>query len=130
MFPRKLENFYTHSRYIAEFWNTISNLPFIIIGFLRLSESNIFQVNILYFFFMMAGLCSAYHHSHPKKWTIIIDWIPISISIGLCFRYSIFQYLSWISIFKLSIAFWSLITDHIWTPVNVPWGHVFWHILA
>lgn len=35
--PRRLEPFYAVSPYIAEFWNTLSNLPFVILGVCRLA---------------------------------------------------------------------------------------------
>ena len=127
-FPRKLEKFYTHTPHIAEFWNTISNLPFIIIGLLRLYEGT--NLVTFYSLYTLAGVCSGIHHASPYHWTIIIDWMPITLSILMTLKCGIIYYLTLVDIFKLFIAFSALISDHVWTPVPVPWGHVYWHLLA
>jgi len=128
MFPRKLESFYTHSRHIAEFWNTLSNLPFVLIGLYRLWHG----VNFvdLYILYVLAGVCSAFHHAHPKKWTIVIDWIPILISGYLAWEYDVWYHTSTTSRVWLGFAFGTLINDHVCTSLPVPKGHVLWHILA
>lgn len=131
-YSRKLETKYTHSLYIAEFWNTISNLPFIIIGILRLIElePNYFELEYLYTFMVLAGFASGFHHAMHEKWTILIDWIPILISIYLFIHYDLLQFVSYASLFQFGLAMFVLLTDHIYTTIPVPWGHVMWHILA
>jgi len=130
-YERKLEKFYQVSGYIAEFWNTISNLPFIVIGLLRLSQTSSNEVEILYILYVFAGIASAIHHATPWKWTILIDWIPISLSgLLILYHYQMFSYFTSVTLFKLSLAFFVLITDHVYTKIPVPWGHVCWHLLA
>ena len=130
---RKHEPHYNTSKFICEFWNTISNFIFIIIGFLRLMDKDLNLCNelvILYTLFTIAGFCSGIHHMLNFKYTIFIDWLPIASSIGyLLYNNYLLEYITLVSWFKITLAFVVLVTDHIWTIINVPWGHVFWHVL-
>ncbi len=129
--PRQLERpFYSISPWIAEFWCTLSNLPFILIGGLRLWEGT--EIPLFYWLFLGAGFCSSFHHaSCPTwSWTIVIDWLPISVSILLGLYEGVFWTVQSVTLLKVAIAFLILLTDHWYTPVPVPWGHSFWHILA
>lgn len=128
MFPRKLEQFYTHSDYITEFWNTVSNIPFILIGIARLYEGT--SQKLLYSLYILAGVCSGFHHATPWRETIVIDWIPIALSIVLGLYWQILYTVSVATFIKLVITFGVLVNDHVWTTVPAPYGHVFWHILA
>lgn len=123
--------------YIAEFRNTISNLVFVIIGLIRLSESETEgHIWILYWWFTLAGIGSGIHHMAPikyQKYTIIIDWIPISISLCLLpyyYSWGLFTLISAVTWVKVFLATITLITDHLGPVIPVPWGHVAWHILA
>jgi dihydroceramidase len=127
-FERQREEFYQVVPYIAEFWNTVSNLPFILIGLYRLKNGT--SLGLLYVLYALAGVCSGIHHATTPKWTIIIDWIPIASTIVIVLHYGMWRFLSMNSVGKLSIALTALVLDHVWTPLPVPWGHVLWHLLA
>ncbi len=127
-FERKLEPFFTITNYIAEFWNTISNIPFVIIGLLRLIEGTSLQKE--YQLIVLAGIASAIHHATTPKWTIIIDWIPITWSGWHIWQEGYITYISQTALFEIFLAIFILATDHIYTYIPVPWGHVFWHVLA
>lgn len=131
-YRRKKEDLYTHSFYIAEFWNTVSNLPFIIIGILRLCEldDSYFELEYMYGLMILAGFASGIHHGLTKKYTIIVDWIPILLSIVVFNHYGLVEFVSLASWVKIILAFSVLITDHVYTLIPVPWGHVMWHLLA
>lgn len=130
-YERKLETFYHISPYIAEFWNTLTNLPFILIGLYSLFNYNLdWNLKIAYSLLIMCGIGSGIHHASPHKWTIIIDWLPISCSILFVLWSGIIYSMSFTSLVYSMIAFSVLITDHICTPISVPWGHCLWHILA
>jgi hypothetical protein len=145
---------YGRCHYIAEYWNTLSNLPFIVIGSLRLgqlaaifviylisrtdpliipqNQKQLEQIFNLYFLYMCAGICSAFHHAHHKRWTIVIDWIPIASSLILLIGFwpALLSYITVTSWCKLVFAMCILINDHIITTIPVPFGHVMWHIVA
>lgn len=127
-YERKLEKSYAISAYIAEFWNTVSNLPFIIIGLLRLYEGT--ELSQLYFLMILAGICSGIHHATTPRWTIVVDWTPIFMSFLYIFYQGLYTYLSYTAIFQVILALFILVTDHIITYIPVPWGHVMWHIVA
>jgi len=128
MFPRKLEKFYEILPFIAEFWNTISNLPFVMIGILRLIEGT--PAYVEYTLYILIGFGSFIHHATPQYWTIVIDYIPIFSSIYYFWKMGYFYLLSWANYFQLGLAFVFLLCDHILVYVRPPWGHVFWHVLV
>jgi len=134
MFLRKLESPYTHCSHIHEFFNTISNLFFIVIGIIRLCDQQIYDnphMFNLYVLYTMAGFCSGFHHMKNYRLTIVIDWIPIGCSIlYLTNNLFLLSHISLVSYIKLFTALFVLATDHIFHRINTPWGHVFWHILA
>ena len=129
--PRKLEQCYTISPYIAEFWNTISNIPFILIALARLYEGT-YLVN-LYILMAVAGAARGIHHAAApmyKKYTIILDWIPIAISIVVFLTNHCLCEVSLTALLELALALVVLVVDHVCTIMPVPWGHVMWHLLA
>lgn len=127
-YSRKLETFFEVSKYIAEFWNTLSNAPFIVIGLLRLLEGTPLQTE--YRLMVLAGIASGIHHATTPKWTIVIDWIPIVWSGWNIWQKGYILHLSSTAVFEMSLAMFVLLTDHIYSYIPIPWGHVFWHILA
>lgn len=125
---RQLESLHTHSTYIAEFYNTLSNLPFIILGLVRLyCGTKLAVLNVL---LVAAGICSGIHHCFIFRGSIILDWIPIASSIIYIVYYQLYMLLSAASIIKGLIALAVLYVDHEYTIVPVPFGHVAWHLLA
>lgn len=140
-YERKLEPFYQVTPFIAEFWNTLSNAPFVIIGLWRLyelSEIEVWPMGVHHFdqlvfvygLYALCGLCSGIHHATSARWTIIIDWIPIAISLIANFYFGFWTHLGFVSLFKVLLALAVFLSDHVCTPINVPWGHCMWHILA
>lgn len=125
-FERKLEPQFTHTKWIAEFWNTVSNLPFILLGLIRLQNET--QLKLHYQLMIFTGICSAIHHATTQKWTLVIDWIPIAGSILLNLNYLSFMGLPEALILLMALIW--LLTDHVVTPMPPPWGHVVWHIMA
>lgn len=85
---------------IDNFWNVVSNLPFILVGLLgmhewwrqqTLNEPAHLQLHpaathmpgvLLYFFagVLLTGLGSAYYHLNPNNTTLIFDRLPMTIS--------------------------------------------------
>lgn len=123
----------------GEFWNTISNLPFVIIGLMRLTQYRHPEAKLLYILFVAIGVCSGLHHACPpgfRHLSLILDYIPIVAS--LYHGWFIIPFVSQVTWFKVGLALLVLVIDHL-SPfltrsgkplVDVPFGHVFWHILA
>lgn len=149
--------FRVHCRYIAEFWNTVSNAGFLsgavvclVVLFrqtLTLSTAPLIEIKgpvgpdtlaTLIVLLFMAGICSAIHHSLCDRYdsaTLVLDWLPIASSIFLILfcTHDVFQCwlaLSYRSVFLLILAISVLLQDHVLKLGKPPWGHVAWHILA
>lgn len=132
-FTRRIEPCYRECICIAEFWNTISNLPFVIIGLLRMGSTKEDELFQLYFFFVCAGVASFIHHGADlrwKKWTIWLDWTPIMLSLVMILNRGYLSLFSLVSWFKILVAISLLFDDHVIKLIPVPWGHTFWHLLA
>ena len=130
-YKRENEQFYNVTPHIAEFWNTLTNLPFILIGLYNILFYSLnLNLTIAYLLLIACGIGSGIHHASPHEWTLIIDWVPILSSIGFVLWSGIIYSISFISIMYTILAFSVLLTDHIFTPIPVPWGHCLWHILA
>ena len=125
---RKLETFHTHSRHITEFFNTISNFPFILFGLTHLYQGT--QIPGFYILMTLCGICSGIHHAKDFPYSIVLDWTPITISLYGIWYYQVYTFLTYVTWSKLLLAVFILLTDHIWTPITVPFGHVLWHVSA
>lgn len=85
---------FADSRVIAQlpnFYNVVSNLPFIVIGFLGIrlllsAELNSTQITLknayLLFFVgvLLTGLGSGFYHLRPNNWSLLWDRLPMTIS--------------------------------------------------
>ncbi|MES2574587.1 MAG: ceramidase domain-containing protein [Bacteroidota bacterium] len=73
---------------IPNFWNVISNFPFVLIGFAGLwkslinSKNHPLERNFSFFFFgvLCTGFGSAYYHYNPNDTSLIWDRLPMTIS--------------------------------------------------
>lgn len=121
---------------IAEPLNTVSNALFSLLAVVRLAELSAVvtplhpSVPTLYKIMFAAGICSAIHHGTTPKWTIVIDYIPIVSGVGLGLYVGVLHTTTWGTLTAVAFAFAVLLSDHVWTPIPVPWGHCFWHFLA
>lgn len=136
----KLENLYTKSLYID--YNTIPNLPFIIFGLSRLYELYQFHEDVcldyyecrlitlnmlytLYILYTFLGICSGIHNAFHFKYSIIIEYIPITLTIiYFLMNPFLFYFISFISYIKLFIYFLILISDYLYTPILIPFAHL------
>ncbi|MFI1772089.1 ceramidase domain-containing protein [Thalassobellus citreus] len=70
--------------YIPNFWNVISNIPFVIIGFLGLYKlKGIKKENLQYASFfigvILVGFGSGYYHLNPNDTSLVWDRLPMTI---------------------------------------------------
>src|SRR5277367_4944329 len=81
---------YVYSRYIAEFWNTISNLIFLVMGFYGIKYCRINRLPSVYYYtfltYMLIGVFSAYFHATLTIYGQLLDEIGIYVTImlGVC----------------------------------------------
>ena len=141
---------------IEEPLNTLSNIGFIVLGIVGVVSSGtplllsqtwetfklietqlkdfatLTHLNLL---LIACGVCSAFHHACRPTWkhcTILVDWLPIACSLTVaCYDHPhLLAHVSASSWVLVSIAFAFLISDHVCTPLPVPYGHVLWHLCA
>ncbi len=117
---------------IPNFWNVISNFPFIIIGLIGVtsvtnsrSDNAFKELNLArYVFFIgivFTGIGSAYYHWHPTNQTLVWDRLPMTISFMAFFSALIGDTISlkagkqilWpmILIGLMSIMYWTALGD-------------------
>jgi hypothetical protein len=71
---------------IPNFWNVVSNLPFVIVGSVGLVKTqfinNTLKTNYAWFFsgIILTGFGSGYYHLHPDSATLVWDRLPMTIS--------------------------------------------------
>ncbi|HEY8095222.1 MAG TPA: ceramidase domain-containing protein [Methylobacter sp.] len=100
-------NFADHRRMlgVANFFNVLSNLPFIIIGImgmrmlaLRQATGGLAELRPMYLTFFigvfLTGFGSAYYHYHPDNQTLFWDRLPMTIAFMALFSAIIGEYIS------------------------------------
>src|SRR5688572_22467946 len=73
---------------IANFLNTISNLPFVLLGLISIYsylkskvEEGLFIADIIFFISVIGiGLGSSYYHLNPNNYTLIYDRLPMTLA--------------------------------------------------
>ncbi len=111
---------------IPNFWNVVSNLPFLIvgaIGILKVKHLEKYHVQYLLFFL---GICfvsigSAYYHLNPSNETLIWDRLPMTLAFMALFSLVISEFIDdkigklllipLLLLGILSIAVWILFND-------------------
>lgn len=71
---------------IPNFWNVVSNIPFVAVGALGLARFRDNTATIVLFFgFFLTGIGSAYYHWAPSNNTLFWDRLPMTISFAAIF---------------------------------------------
>jgi len=90
---------------IPNFWNVVSNIPFIIVGFIGvnsfkqqgklkvLSELNTAYI-LLFFGTFLVGFGSSYYHLAPDNQTLVWDRLPMTIAFMSLFSIIISEFIS------------------------------------
>jgi Ceramidase len=71
---------------IPNFWNVVSNLPFVVVGAIGLARFRDDAAMIVLFLgFFLTGIGSAYYHWAPSDGTLFWDRLPMTISFAAIF---------------------------------------------
>jgi hypothetical protein len=71
---------------IPNFWNVVSNIPFVVVGAVGLSRFRDNAATIVLFLgFFLTGIGSAYYHWDPNNGTLFWDRLPMTISFAAIF---------------------------------------------
>jgi hypothetical protein len=90
---------------LPNFWNVISNIPFLIIGFIGMRQVLIRQLTgaladlrWMYFAFFvgvfLTGIGSSYYHLNPDNRTLVWDRLPMTIGFMALFSAIVGEYIS------------------------------------
>ncbi|MGZ8223761.1 MAG: ceramidase domain-containing protein [Methylobacter sp.] len=90
---------------IANFYNVLSNIPFIIVGVMGMqfvvsgrANGGLAELQAVYLMFfagvLLTGLGSAYYHYHPANQTLLWDRLPMTIAFMALFTAIVGEYIS------------------------------------
>jgi hypothetical protein len=111
---------------IPNFWNVISNLPFLIVGFLGLYNLNTIarkKTQYLLFFLgvVLIAFGSVYYHLDPNDYTLIWDRLPMTIAFMALFSIVISEFInsgkgrsmlfSLLIVGLLAVLYWVIFND-------------------
>jgi hypothetical protein len=68
---------------IPNFWNVVSNLPFILVGVLGLLNTNVrreLSASVFFLGVFLTGFSSSYYHWQPTDWGLFWDRLPMSVA--------------------------------------------------
>ncbi len=71
---------------IPNFWNVVSNIPFLVVGAVGLArESKDPATIVLFLGFLLTGIGSSYYHWDPSDATLFWDRLPMTLSFAAIF---------------------------------------------
>ena len=71
---------------IPNFWNVVSNIPFVVVGAVGLARFRDYAATIVLFLgFFLTGIGSSYYHWDPNDGTLFWDRLPMTISFAAIF---------------------------------------------
>ncbi len=83
---------------ISNFWNVISNAPFILVGIIGLlkarSEKKTQRVKFFFFSIILVGFGSGYYHYFPSSTTLIWDRLPMTLAFMTLFSVVLSEFVS------------------------------------
>lgn len=75
---------------VPNFWNVVSNLPFILVGALGLMQvRHSLSASIFFLGVLLTGFGSAYYHLAPNDWGLFWDRLPMTIAFMAILAYVI-----------------------------------------
>lgn len=113
---------------IPNFWNVVSNMPFVVVGFaglitLNSIDKNPLNPNYIWFFIgiLLTGFGSGYYHLYPDNETLVWDRLPMTITFMSFFSVIIGEFIDadsgkkllypFLTIGVASIVYWILTDD-------------------
>ena len=111
---------------IPNFWNVVSNIPFLIIGLIGLYKTTtLLETKIQYIMFFLGislvSIGSGYYHLNPNNSTLVWDRLPMTIAIMSLFSIIISEFIDLkvglksllpaVIIGLLSVVYWIIFND-------------------
>jgi len=113
------EDWYTISIYVAEFWCTVSNIPFLVVAYWHVSWELLF-----------AAVASIVSHTVPKQWLLMVDKFGVLVAFSKLVRN--YKVIDWqIGVLICVVA--AINRMDMWLARRQkrlvwPWPHVLWHV--
>jgi hypothetical protein len=109
---------------IPDFWDVISNSPFLVIGLMGLFKFRDQASRILFFGFFGTSLGSAYYHLAPDNARLFWDRLPMTIAFMALFAIAIKQRKLTVPLVLLGIGsvIWWRVTGNLWPYGLVQFG--------
>ena len=84
---------------IPNFWNVVSNLPFLVVGLLGIYKLNIIAENKTQYLMLFLGISlvsigSGYYHLNPNNNTLVCDRLPMTIGFMALFSIVISEFIN------------------------------------
>ena len=111
---------------VSNFWNVMSNIPFLIIGVWGMLKLDSIAKNKLHYFILFLGIAlisigSGYYHLNPNDSTLIWDRLPMTIALMSLFSIVISEFVSYskgklilfptLTLGVFSVLYWSYSGD-------------------
>ncbi|MGB6194693.1 MAG: hypothetical protein WBF42_19670 [Terracidiphilus sp.] len=109
---------------VPNFWDVISNLPFLVVGLMGLLRFSDFASRILFFGIFSTAFGSAYYHLAPDSARLFWDRLPMTIAFMALFALAINQrklVAPLVLVGILSVVWWR-VTDNLWLYGLVQFG--------
>jgi hypothetical protein len=65
---------------IPNFWNVVSNLPFVAVGIVGLLQIRDLTGRMIFLGVFLTGFSSSYYHSNPNDWGLFWDRLPMTFA--------------------------------------------------
>lgn len=114
------EDWYAVTPYIAEFWCTVSNIPFFYVGAKHASPEVFF-----------AGVASAASHAIPHQWLHTADLVGVgAVALKVARSYRVIYDNSWLIAPLAGAGIINAVDAYLSRNYGYTWPHVLWHITA
>src|SRR5215468_5102334 len=74
---------------IPNFWNVVSNIPFLAVGAIGLRRSHDDAAAVFFFGVLLTGIGSSYYHWDPNDNTLFWDRLPMTLSFTAIFALAV-----------------------------------------
>jgi len=106
------------TRYVAEFWCTVSNIGFFYVAW----RYNCWEL-------LVAATASVLSHAIPRQWLLTLDKLGVALVISkLARHYTIVVVHPWLIVLLGLSAFINMLDTYVARVHGQTWAHILWHL--